>query len=168
MKKLDYKSLIKESVEDLLKLERLQTLSRSRDYVRYIRYLKEDTAKTQGQSGALIGLKERQSQTLWQTYKKQGLAYLLEPPHQGTIGELSYVQISRLQSLLRDSSTALTQEQIADWIRGSFGYSYTQSGISKLFKRLKIKLKTGRPVNVRQKEGDVEAFKKTLVSRSKQ
>ncbi len=164
MKKLDYQVLINESVADLLALERQQSLSRFRDYVRYIRYLKEGTAKTQSQSGALIGLKERQSQILWQTYKQKGLAYLLEEHRQGTVGQLSYVQISHLQSFLRDSRTALTQEQIAAWIESSFGVTYTQSGISKLCKRLKIKLKTGRPVNVRQKEGEREAFKKTLLT----
>ena len=164
MKQLDYTALIKEHVEELLKLERAQTVSRFRDYVRYIRQLKEGRAKTQSQSGSLIGLKERQSQTLWQTYKKEGLDYLLSEHRQGTLGQLSYVQISQVQSFLRDSELPLTQEQIADWIDSSFGIRYTQSGISKLFKRLKIKLKTGRPVNVRQKEGDVGAFKKTLVS----
>jgi transposase len=41
---------------------------------------------------------------------------------------------------------------------------YTVSGICKLFQRLKIKLKTGRPANIRQDEGQAVAFKKTLRS----
>jgi transposase len=160
MSELNYKELIKESQSELEKLEREQKLSRFRDYVRYLRYLKEGTAKSQTESGSLIGLKARQSQNIWRIYKAQGLSYLLKEHRRGQVGQLSYVQISQLQSLLRDSKTALTQQQIADWIDSSFGVQYTQGGISVLFKRLKIKLKTGRPVNVRQKEGDIEDFKK--------
>lgn len=160
MSALNYQEQIKESLAELEKLEREQKLSRFRDYVRYLRYLKEGTAKSQTESGSLIGLKARQSQNIWRLYKVHGLSYLLKEHRRGQVGQLSYVQISQLQSLLRDSKTALTQQQIADWIATSFGVQYTQAGISVLFKRLKIKLKTGRPVNVRQKEGDIEDFKK--------
>ena len=162
MSELNYQELIKESLSELEKLEREQKLSRFRDYVRYLRYLKEGTAKSQTASGSLIGLKARQSQNIWRTYKVHGLSYLLKEHRRGQVGQLSYVQISQLQSLLRDSKTALTQQQIAEWIATSFGVQYTQAGISVLFKRLKIKLKTGRPVNVRQKEGDIEDFKKKV------
>ncbi len=92
-----------------------------------------------------------------------GLTGLLKPGFAGTVGNLSYVEISHLQSFLRNSETDLKQEQIGDWIRSSFSVHYSQSGISKLLKRLKIKLKTGRPVNIRQKGGEVELFKKSLV-----
>jgi len=158
----DYPSLILESLEELQRLERVQKQSRTRDYVRFIRYLKEGSSTSQVSAGARIGLKARQSQVIWWRYSKEGLSALLSHPFSGTVGKLSYSQITRLQAFLRDASLPLTQQQIADWIKDSFGVEYGQSGISKLFQRLKIKLKTGRPSNIRKDEAGAEAFKKTL------
>ncbi len=160
-KSKDYPSLIKESVAELQELERTQKHARYRDYVRFVRYLKEGTSTTQLAAGERIGLKARQSQVLWQRYKQEGLKAMLTYPFEGTVGKLSYSHITRLRNFLRDATRPLTQQQIADWIRDSFGVEYKQSGISKLFKRLKIKLKTGRPSNVRKDEAGGEAFKKT-------
>ena len=58
----------------------------------------------------------------------------------------------------------MNQIQIKDWIKAEFGITYTQSGISKLLDALQIKLKTGRPVNVRKDEMGEVLFKKTLIS----
>ena len=98
----------------------------------------------------------------WSRYLTQGLPGLLYPPFSGTVGKLSYGQIARLQAFLRDATLPLTQQHIADRMKDSFGVGYGQSGISKLFKCLKIKLKTGRPSNVRKDEAGADAFKKTL------
>jgi transposase len=160
-KSKDYPSLIKESVAELQELERTQKHAPYRDYVRFVRYLKEGTSATQLAAGERIGLKARQSQVLWQRYKQEGLSAMLTYRFVGTVGKLSYSQITRLRSFLADATTPLTQQQIADWIKDSFGVEYKQSGISKLFQRLKIKLKTGRPSNVRKDEAGGEAFKKT-------
>jgi transposase len=65
---------------------------------------------------------------------------------------------------LKSNKNGLKQHQIIEWIQNSFNVSYTQSGLSDSFSRLKIKLKTGRPVNVRQKAGDVEDFKKNIIA----
>lgn len=161
MKKLNYADLISQTVSELENLERQQNIARFRDYVRYLRYLKTGIATSQVSSGAMIGLKPRQSQALWKSYISQGLNHLLQEHRTGTVGRLTYVQISQLQSFLRSSQIPMTQQQIAQWIGDNFGVTYTQSGISVLFKRLKIKLKTGRPVNVRQNLSEIEAFKKT-------
>lgn len=162
MQTLNYSTLIQESVAQLVELERKQTQARFRDYIRFLRYLKAGQAPSQQASGALIGLKTRQSQSLWRTYRQHGLNYLLSERRGGSVGYLSYGQISQMQGMLRQSRTGLTQEQIADWIASNFGKRFSQSGISVLFKRLKIKLKTGRPTNVRKEEAAALAFKKTL------
>jgi transposase len=164
MKRISYKDLIIESETTLRKLERAQKNSRFRDYVRFFLYLKTGETLTQEESGLKIGLKSRQSQNLWRRYKTEGLLCMLEEQRGGSMGYLSYTQISRLNAFLRQSTVGLTQYQIIEWIENSFGVSYTQSGLSDLFTRLKIKLKTGRPVNVRQKEGDVEHFKKNITN----
>lgn len=159
--KKPYSVLIVENLEELFTLERAQKQARYRDYVRFLRYLKEGSSTTQVDAGARVGLKARQSQNLWLRYQASGLAGLLGSAPKGTVGKLSYVQIAHLQAFLRDATTPLTQQQISDWIQDSFGVGYGQSGISRLFQRLKIKLKTGRPSNVRKDEAGAAAFKKT-------
>ena len=149
-------------MDELQALERSQRQSRGRHYVGLIRYLKEGSSSSQASAGAGIGLKARQSQVVWSRYLTEGLLGLLSPPFPGTVGKLSYCQIARLQAFLPDATLPLTQQQIADWMKDSFGVAYGQSGISKLFKRLKIKLKTGRPSNVRKDEAGGDAFKKTF------
>lgn len=162
MKRINYSHEIQESLEELQSLEREQKVARLRDYVRFFRYLKSGEAPDQKTSGALIGLQLRQSQNLWRSYRQKGLAYLLQEHRGGSVGYLSYYQISQLRRFLRQSTIALTQEQIADWIQTSFGVRFTQGGISALFQRLKIKLKTGRPQHSEQQAGAVADFKKTL------
>jgi transposase len=75
------------------------------------------------------------------------------------IGKLSSVQISRVLAMT-DGEHIMTQKQIASQIASEMGVSYTQMGIHYMFKRLKIKNKTGRPSNVRKDEVGLENFKK--------
>ncbi|MEO0340389.1 MAG: winged helix-turn-helix domain-containing protein, partial [Bacteroidota bacterium] len=74
--------------------------------------------------------------------------------------KLSAMQITRLRQRL-NSHDVVTQQQILVWIREEMGIEYTQGGISMLLTRLKIKLKTGRPSNVRKDQAGAESFKKT-------
>ncbi len=62
---MDYQVEIAESVDYLRNLERAAKELKARDRVRFIRLLKIGKAMTQEQAGALIGLKVRQSQRLW-------------------------------------------------------------------------------------------------------
>lgn len=160
---LAYPSLISESASELLALERSQKKANSRDRIRFIRLLKTGQAKTQGQAGELIGIGIRQSQRLWSKYHKSGLLSLSKSVYQGYWGKLSSQQLSHLQCSLTESGI-YTQEQAAEFIEKQYGVKYKQSGICRLFKRLKIKLKTGRPQNIQQDEAAKESFKKTLLS----
>ncbi|MDQ3290862.1 MAG: winged helix-turn-helix domain-containing protein [Bacteroidota bacterium] len=163
MRKIDYKAAIKESLEELLAREKEQKQARMRDRVRFIRYLKEGQASTQSAAGALIGLQRRQSQQLWQKYSRQGLAGLVSNNYQGSWAKLSSTQQARLLQRL-DKDDIATQGQLIDWLQQEMGITYSQPGISMLLARLKVKLKTGRPVNVRKDEAGEAAFKKTFLS----
>ena len=158
---MNYSELIQESTTQLRALEKQQRTSKLKDRVRFLRYLKEGSATTQTQAGSLIGLQQRQSQNLWRIYKQDGIQTLLTTRYQGTVGKLSYYQISALRAYLKtDQAASLLQVQT--WLKHSFDVDYTLGGISMLFKRLKIKHKTGRPTNVRQKADERNFFKKTL------
>jgi len=53
-----------------------------------------------------------------------------------------------------------SQREMIEWIYERFGIVYSQQGISDLLKRMKVKKKVGRPVNVKKDEEREEEFKK--------
>ena len=159
----DYASLISESESELLLAERQQSDTKSRDRIRFIRLLKAGICHTQMEAGECIGLKRTQSQKIWRDYKHGGLSSLVASPSKRGFGKLSAHQISLLRTRLSLHDIS-SQPQLAHWISQEFGVEYTQAGISLLLKRLKIKLKTGRPSNIRKDEAEEMAFKKTLLS----
>ena len=164
---MDYQLLITESVEFLQSQERLASQeclasqAQVRDRIRFLRVLKTAQAKSESAAGLTIGIATRQSQRLWRIYRAKGFSGLLCTHYQHSFGKLSARQISILLTFLR-TDQASKLEQVQSFLHSSFGVSYSLSGISKLFTRLKIKLKTGRPSNVRKDAAQQEAFKKTL------
>ena len=160
---MDYSVLISESEDFLQMQERLASQAQVRDRIRFLRVLKTGQARSQSAAGLFIGLATRQSQRLWQTYRKKGFSALLSTHYQHSFGKLSARQLSILLTFLR-SDQASKLEDVQAFIASSFGVHYTLSGLSKLFTRLKIKLKTGRPSNVRKDVAQEAAFKKTLLT----
>lgn len=156
-----YSTRITQSLDELRQLESQQKLARQRDRVRYLRLLKDGTASNQQQAGQAIGLALRQSQRIWKTYLMTGIEGLIQIPYQPAFGKLSAYQLGQLQAWLR-LDQAQTLEHIQSYLRQRWTINYSISGVSKLCKRMKVKLKTGRPVNRRQDPAAREAFKKTL------
>ncbi|MDQ4141813.1 MAG: winged helix-turn-helix domain-containing protein [Bacteroidota bacterium] len=158
---MKYAELIQEEESYLRWQERHAQKGIVRDRIRFLRLLKSGQCKSQWAAGEAIGLQGRQSQRLWQQYRQQGYAGLVQAYSNHNFGKLSSAQISRLQAYLRQDQVSQLAEAQA-YIATEFGTHYTISGICKLFQRLQIKLKTGRPVNIRQDEAQAEAFKKTF------
>jgi transposase len=157
---MNYAALITETEADLLAAEHARGSALDRDRARFLRLLKSGQCRSQAQAGAAIGLGERQSQRLWHTYRRGGWAALKSHPVRRGWGKLTSAQLTALRGYLHDDQ-AQTLADIQAYLAGSHGVKYTIGGVSALCKRLKIKPKTGRPVNVRQKPGAVEEFKKT-------
>ena len=160
---MKYSTKIREELAFLQQAEKQRGTALDRDRIRFLRLLKSGQATTQAAAGAAIGLGQRQAQRLWSTYQQGGLDALMSKPAQRGWGKLSSFQISQLrQFLLADQAQTLTD--IQDFLKSSFAIHYTIGGLSHLCKRLKIKQKTGRPVNIRQQPGAIEAFKKSLAT----
>jgi transposase len=156
---IDYKILIKEGEEELEHMAKQQKNRQNTDRLRFLRYLKSEQAHSQIQAGELIGLKPRQSQNLWNLYAKGGINGLLITSKPRYLGKLSSIEISRVLQY-SDSDQLVNQKQTAAFIKQEMGINYTQAGIHYLFKRLKVKNKTGRPSNIRKDEIGAEVFKK--------
>jgi len=155
---MNHADKISESLDELHRLSAQQKLTLRRDRIGFLIGLKNGC--TQAQAGERIGIGLRQSQKLWRLYRKGGPAALLVENRKTHFGKLSCAQISRLRSFLL-TDQADTLRSVQHWLAGNEQVHYSLGRISLLFKRLKIKLKTGRPSNVRQDKQGMEAFKKT-------
>ena len=156
---MDYAAKITQTLDELQQLEKQQTNVANRDYVRFIRLLKEKQANSQKQAAQLINLGLRQGQRIWAKYFSQGIDALIEVRTQAYVGKLSFTQISHLRHFLHDDQ-AHSLADVQAYLAGSHGVKYTIGGVSAICKRLKIKKKTGRPVHIRQTQGAVEDYKK--------
>ncbi len=156
---MDYQVRISESGDYLRNLERATKDLKARDRVRFIRLLKIGQAMTQKQAGALIGLKVRQSQRLWKQYREEGLSKLCQNNYVGRKAKLSRAAQEQLRERLRFDDIG-TLEQARVCLKEEFAVDYTVGGVSCLFQRMKVKLKTGRPSNVKQETEQMEEFAK--------
>lgn len=156
---MDYQAEISESGDYLFEVERATKDLKARDRVRFIRLLKTGRAATQAQAGALIGLQVRQAQRLWKQYREQGLAVMCRNNYTGGAAKLDRAaQAELVERLKQDDMQSL--EQVRLYLEQEYGVGYTVSGVSRLFKRMKVKLKTGRPTNIKQYKEQIEEFAK--------
>lgn len=156
---MDYATKITQTTDELKQLEKQQTNPANRDYVRFIRLLKEKHAKTQKQAAQLINLGLRQGQRIWAKYLSEGINALIEVRTSAYVGKLSFTQISHLRQFLYDDQ-AHSLADVRAYLAGSHGVSYTIGGVSAICKRLKVKKKTGRPVHIQQAPDAIETYKK--------
>ncbi len=156
---MDYQVEISESGDELRKLERTTKDFKARDRVRFIRLLKIGQATTQEQAGAVIGVQVRQAQRLWKQYREEGIGQLCQSNYVGGRAKLSCAEQQQLrQRLCFDDIKTL--EQAKGWLKEEFAVDYTVGGVSALFARMRVKLKTGRPSNVKQDSEQMEEFAK--------
>lgn len=161
MAKLDYLKVITETAKKLQDLEKQQHKAFVRDRIRFVWLLKTGRCSSQIQAGELIGLRPRSSQRLWQQYQKGGLKALLIYPYQGTRCRLTEEQREKLKAYLAKDQVQFLHEAKA-YIQQQFNVHYSTGGLHKLFERLKVKKKTGRPANYRRDEKGAARFKKSL------
>ena len=156
---LDYQKAIKESEEQLWALERHQNYALLRDRMRFLRLLKSGECASQAQAGKQIGLKRRASEKLWHKYRSEGIKGLLTYPYQGTKGKLTEEQLHQLDAqLCKDKTQSL--QQVCAYVEQQFGVRYTTPGILYVFKRLRVKKKTGRPQYADKDHKGEQRFKK--------
>lgn len=157
-----YSQAIQQSEEELQSRQRSASKVVIYQRLQMLRLLKSCRAKTLSEAARAIGVNRRSTQKWWRQYKEQGLESLLEvaPTRQSRLSK------EQQQELLAEAAKGKfsTIVEILRWVEQSFGISYTEVGMWKLVKRLKIKKKTPRPSHVKKDEGAVERFKKVSLS----
>jgi transposase len=160
---MNYAEIITESQDELKQIEKRQKLVQFQKRIHFLLLLKSQPGITQEAAGKAVGWQLRQSQKIWQLYRKGGVEAVLYKPKRWGFGKLSSQQIAQLQNYLEEFG-GYSLHEIGHYLEQSFDVSYSTSGVSALCCRLKIKLKTARPSNNRKEEGKVETYKKTLAS----
>jgi transposase len=158
---MNYAEIINESLEQLQICAKKQKKARYEKRFRFLILLKSGKVETQREAGELVGWKLRYAQKMWQVYQEQGLDALAEKSQHGAFGNLSCQEIARLLRYM-DEFGFDSLEQAQSHIKQSFGVRYTIGGVSWLFKRLKVKLKTTRPSNADKDERQAAEYKKTF------
>ena len=162
-RKLNYSEQIKEDVEELSTLLRAQIKSVDRDRIRFLLLLKQGKYTTQKGAAEAVNIGLRQAQINWKTYRQEGISALVGNKPIGAPTKLSQEQLDQMEERLKADDIQFLHEAV-DYVQQEFETSYTLSGMHYVFKRLKIKKKTGRPSNINQVEEDREDFKKNLPS----
>lgn len=159
---IDYTDEIEEPVEELRALEKRRCDERSvADRLKMLRLLKSEQCRSRRQAAEVLGYSERQLGRWFETYRSEGLDGLTAVSAPG--GREERVTPEAWEAL-REEMKAGRVTRLKDaqaFLQEQYSIAYeSESGLSRLFKRRGVKLKTGRP---RHKDADAEAqaaFKK--------
>lgn len=160
---IDYRRRIAEGGVELSALERRLRGRPTADRVKMLRALEDGAARSLRALVPLLGYSERQLRRWWGAYERGGLAALLERrPRGGRRERVSAAAWAGLEAEM----TAGRIARLADaqrYLREGWGIAYASlNGVSRLLKRRKARLKTGRRRHRRADPGAQAAFKKGL------
>jgi transposase len=142
---IDYPTRIPQTEDELLAVERRLRHHPTAARLKLLRLLKTRAVRSLRAAAPLLGYSERQLQRWWNTYTTRDLEALCTPPARtGARERVHSDAVAALDRALRAGQIARLSEAQA-LLRERFGIVYHSiNGLSQLFKRHKIKLKTGR------------------------
>ena len=137
--------LIQEDIAQLHAAEKAARAKVRADRLRLLRFLKEERVAGVSQATEVLGYSVRTVQRWWQCYREDGLAGLLAPAQRRGMAErITPEAWEGLQAEMRAGHIGgLHEAQV--YLRDTWHIAYGIDAISKLFRRRKTKLKTGRP-----------------------
>ena len=159
---IDYNAAITESVEELANLEKRYRGSLFEDRIRMLRLLKSGFSRSQRGLTDVLGYNERHLRVWWKEYREQGLNGLLVKSKRGGSKErITEEALAGLKQEFHRRDGMISLEEARCYLIERWGIHYKGiTSISMLFKRHKIKKKTGRK---RHPKSDLQAqsdFKK--------
>ena len=154
-----YALLIQEDVEQLHAAEKVARDRSRTDRVRLLRFVKEGRVPGIVQAAAALGYTARTAERWWRLYCEGGLAALVAPPQRRGMAErITPEAWESLQAeMWAGRIGGLHEAQV--YLRDTWHIAYGIDAISKLFRRRRTKLKTGRPHH-RNSPAEQAAFKK--------
>src|SRR3954463_16412920 len=168
MPKILYTRVIKEDQKELEELEKRHRYTHLFQRVRMLRLLKSGECSNLGEAGDALGYRRRQCQRWWSTYNTEGaLDELLvsrvdERGRQEFVSEKAWEELEKVMKEGRIATYAQARDFLAER-----GVEYASAdSVGGLFRRRKVKPRTGRPRHEKADTEDQEAFKKSLPRRS--
>ena len=159
---LRYQNLITESPDELARLERQHRRSPVADRFRMLRLLKSGAYRSRRALAQHLGYSERQLHRWFDTYRQGGAEALARYEHHtGSTERITPEALTALETAMKAGHVA-SLKQAQRFLAEHFSIDYSVGGLSNLFQRKKIKLKTGRRRHVKASAEQQEAFKKTV------
>lgn len=161
---LRYDEIITETKSELLRLERQHRASPLAPRLRMLRLLKDRTYRSRRALAQTLGYCERQLHRWFEAYRAGGIEALARyAPHTGSSERLTPQALSALETAMKAGEVA-TLKQAQALLQERFAICYSIGGLSGLFQRHRIKLKSGRRRHVGSSAEAQQAFKKTVRS----
>lgn len=164
MRTVDYVSQIKETAEELKRLENREQNSRLRKRLQLLRILKSGLTPYLTRACEMVGYSAKHGREIWQKYQAEGLAgYARLNYSRAKRGKLSYEQEAEVNREAASRGFA-SQVEVQTYIVEQFGVCLAISNVGKLLQRLEVTAKQPRPLNRRTSEKEQTEYKKTIVS----
>ena len=160
--RIKYPKAIQESEEELSKLEQRLRGQKPADRVRMLRLLKSATVRSLKDCAPLVGYSLVQVTRWWERYRAEGLAGLLKQQKPaGKTSKLSAEAWAGLRAQMRAGDIA-TMQEARNYLEREWGICYTNGkSLWWLFKKHRVKWKTGRRRHKKANAEQQAAFKKT-------
>ena len=163
--RIKYPKAIQESEEELTRLEQRLRGQKAADRVRVLRLLKSGTVKSLKDCAPMVGYSVSQLTRWWERYRAEGLAGVLKRHKPaGKPSRLTPEAWAGLLQAMRAGHIA-TMQDARNYLDQQWGISYKNGkSLWWLFKKHRVKWKTGRRRHRKANAEQQAAFKKTLAA----
>jgi transposase len=160
--RITYPKAIQESEEDLTRLEQRLRGQKAADRVRMLRLLKSGTVTSLKDCAPLVGYSVTQLTRWWEGYRAKGLTGVLKQHKPvGKPSRLTPEAWAGLLQAMRKGHIA-TMQDARDYLEREWGIRYKNGkSLWWLFKKHRVKWKTGRRRHKKASAEQQAAFKKT-------
>jgi len=158
-----YRLEIKESLEELNRLLRIQKTGTDKERVHWLYLLKSEQAKTMEQAAQMLGRHRVTVQKWAKKYREGGLEGLLnQKPRTGRPTQLPNWAEQALEKRLQEEDGFSTYHEIGEWLEENLGITATYKTVHHwVYYRLKAGPKVVRPQSSKQNKERLETYKKT-------
>ncbi len=163
--RIKYPKAIQESEEELTKLEQRLRGQKTADRVRMLRLLKSATVKSLKDCAPMVGYSVSQLTRWWERYRAEGLAGILK--QQKPAGKASRLTPEAWAGLLQAmrAGRITTMQDARNYLEKEWGIVYKNGkSLWWLFKKHRVKWKTGRRRHKKANAEQQAAFKKTSLA----
>jgi len=160
--RIKYPKAIQESEEELRSLEQSLRGQKTADRVRMLRLLKSETVKSLQDCAPLVGYSAIQVTRWWERYRAEGLSGMLKQHKPaGKASKLSPEAWAGLLQAMR-AGHITTMQDARNYLEREWGIVYKNGkSLWWLFKKHRVKWKTGRRRHKKANTEQQTAFKKT-------